>query len=128
MLRRGVYLTFLFLFIFCFGASCAIAQEDTSGYEMKRKELRQRKGVVTANYKDELQKINNEYSDRLAEIKKNFHEKRDKCLGELKTKQDQLLEAHEKEMGPLLEEEKKLIEAMGPGASMNFAKPKTLKR
>ncbi len=127
MAKKSMYLLAAFLLTFCFTLSCVFAQDKLEDLKEKLSGVRHEKAQIKSEYESELGKTNKTFDDRLYKIKADFHKVREECLGEKKSKCDQLKADYKKKIQPLTGEEKGILEAMGPGRGMNFAKSKAKK-
>jgi len=102
----------------------AVAKEPDDALKMKLEQVRQEREGVIDGYQQEIHGIKKAADDKVAQFKAEFHKARNECLADADKKCADARAAYEAKIKPLNDEEKGLIEALGPGSGMNFAKSK----
>jgi DNA anti-recombination protein RmuC len=114
-----------FLFLVCMVLSFVYAAgENADEMKAKLQNLRQQQAQIESTYKQEMEKINKERDEKVAALKADFHKARNECIRDAKSRCETARQSCEAQLRPLQEEEKKIVEALGPGSGMNFAKRK----
>jgi len=124
MVKRLTLSVFSVFLALSFTAS-VFAQNTTAEFTAKLREVRQRKAQITNEYQNELGKVNKAAEDKLAKIKADFHKAREECLTDKNDRCGRLNADYKAKIDPVLAEEKRIMESMGPGERMNFAKSKS---
>jgi hypothetical protein len=121
-MRKAVLLMAVAVLVSCgMPAFAGIAAEDAN---TRLNDIRGKKIKVMNEYDKAVQEVKKAADDKVEGFRKQFHKDRDAVLGEARAKLDELRGSYESEIGPLKAEEKQLVESMGGGAAMNFAKKK----
>ena len=122
-MRKCILVAVVFMFVFCNVA--AFAQTASDEADAKLRDIINKKTQVINLYDVNTQNVKKAADEKIEGFRKQFHKDRDACLAERNAKLEELKREYDEEIRPLVAEEKQLIESMGGGAAMNFAKKKS---
>jgi len=123
-MRKFVFAAAVF-FVFFLGLCPVSAQQDDEAARARLSSIRNEIAAIKYNYEQEMQKANGECDDKLAAAKEEFHKVRAKHMEERDSRIAGLKSAYKEKVGPLLAEEKVILQTVTPEKTNFSAKDKS---
>ena len=122
---RFVFAAVAVFFAFFLGLCPVSAEQDDEAARARLGSIRSEIAAIKYNYEQETQKANGECDDKLAAAKGEFHKVRAKHMEERDNRIAGLKSAYKEKAGPLLAEEKVLLQSVTPEKTNFSAKDKS---